>query len=222
MATAAQDSLAPGLAPKMFSRSQISCELDTYFGNVRHPHERKPPKSSRVEKSGSQVEASIARMPPIRLKHRLRQCDALEGADDVVRAFGGEETFVVAGAEIPVGAFVIFVAIKPPDAADHDDAAYPIVPKIADVMEAQVRPRVSAFEADVIVKDELRQSNGLLGRFDVHFAGAARMVSKRAEFPFHVDDTAIIRRQFSFRYLSHKRRRFDVDLEPGIAPCRED
>src|SRR5207244_12861825 len=125
-------------------------------------------------------------------------------------------------AENEVEAVVVVVATNPPDAAGHDDADHPIVPEIADVVEAQVRPRVSAFEADVIVKDELRQSNGLLGRFDDNFAGAARMVSKRAEFPFHVDDTAIIRRQFSFRYLSHKRRRFDVDLEPGIPTCRED
>src|ERR1700688_5067355 len=96
----------------------------------------------------------------------LRQGDALKGADNVVRAFGGEETFVVAGAEVPVRAFVIFVPIKAPDAADHDDAAHPIVPIIAEVVKTQVRPRVSAFEPSVIVKDELRQSDNFFRRFD--------------------------------------------------------
>src|SRR5205085_10546546 len=84
----------------------------------------------------------------------LRERDALKRADYIVGAFGGEETFVVARAEVPMRAFVIFVPEKSPDAADHDDAAHPVVPIIADVMEAQVRPRVSAFEAGVIVKNE--------------------------------------------------------------------
>src|SRR5216684_1844121 len=109
--------------------------------------------------------------------HSLGQRDALEGADDVVRTFGGEETFVIAGAEVPVRAFVIFVPIKSPDAADHDQTTDPVVPKIADVMETQVRPGVSAFEADVIVKDELGQPNNFLGDGHNFFAGSARMIS---------------------------------------------
>src|SRR5437588_7306377 len=87
-------------------------------------------------------------------KGQLRQRDTLEGADDVVRAFGGEEAFVVAGAEIPVGTFVIFVAIKSPDAVYDNETTDPVVPKIADVVKAQVCPCVGAFETNVIVKDE--------------------------------------------------------------------
>ena len=144
----------------------------------------------------------------------LRQRDALKGTDDVVGAFGGEEAFVVTGAEVPMGAFVIFVPIKSPDAADHDQTTDPVVPEIADVMKAQVRPRIRAFESDVIVKDELGQPDNFLGDGHGFFPGRAGVISERPQFPFHVDDTAVIRRQFGFRYLFHKRRRYDVDLEP--------
>src|SRR5438105_6510760 len=100
------------------------------------------------------------------IKSPLRQRDALERADDIVGAFGGEETFVVARAEVPMRAFVIFVPKKSPDTADHDDAAHPIVPIIADVMKTQVRPRVSAFETGVIVKDEFGKPDNFLARLD--------------------------------------------------------
>src|SRR5205085_1569636 len=143
------------------------------------------------------------------------------GANDVVRSFGGEETFVVAGAEIPMWTFVIFVAIKSPDAADDDQTTDPVVPEIADVMKAQVRPGVRAFETDVIVKNELGQPNGFLGNGRSFFSGRAGVISERSQLPFHVDDTAVIRRQFGFRYLFHKRRRYEVDLEQGLPPCRE-
>src|SRR5207302_5595951 len=119
-------------------------------------------------------------------------------------------------------AFVIFVPKKSPDTADHDDAAHPVVPIIAHVMKTQISSRVSAFETGVIVKDELGEADNFLARLDGDFAGAARMITERAQFPFHVDDTAVVRRQFGFRYLSHKRRRFDLNLEQGLPPCRED
>ena len=147
------------------------------------------------------------------LPSELRQGDALKRADDVVGAFGGEETFVVTGAEVPVRAFVIFVPEKSPDAADYNQATDPVVPEIADVMKAQVRAGVGAFEADVIVKDELGQPDGFLGDGRSFFAGGAGVISERAQFPFHVDDTAVIRREFGFRYLFHRRRRFNLDLE---------
>lgn len=86
----------------------------------------------------------------------LRQRDALERADYVVRAFFSEEAFVVTRAEVPVRAFVIFVPIKSPHTAHHDDAAHPIVPVIADILKAQICPRVGAFEPDVIIKDNFR------------------------------------------------------------------
>src|SRR6478735_3153873 len=72
----------------------------------------------------------------------LCQRNALERADDVVGAFFGEEAFVISGAEVPMRAFVIIVAKKPPDAADHNDAAHPVVPVIADVMKTQIRAGV--------------------------------------------------------------------------------
>src|SRR5438874_4985497 len=73
-------------------------------------------------------------------------------------------------------------------------------------------------ETDVIVEDELGQPNGFLGSGGSFFAGRAGVISERPQFPFHIDDTAVIRRQFGFRYLSHKRRRFEVDL--AIASAR--
>src|SRR6266850_3795963 len=79
----------------------------------------------------------------------LCQRDALERADDVVGTFLGEEAFVVAGAEVPMRTFVIIVAIKSPDAALHDDAAHPVVPIIADVVETQVGAGVRTFKSDV-------------------------------------------------------------------------
>src|SRR5207249_9664983 len=103
--------------------------------------------------------------------------------------------------------------LKSPDTADHDQTTDPVVPKIADVMEAQIRSGISAFEPDVIVEDELGQANSFLGSGRSFFAGRAGVISERPQFPFHVDDTAVIRRQFGFRCLSHKRRRFEVDLE---------
>ena len=78
------------------------------------------------------------------MNRRLRQRDALERADDVVRAFFSEEAFVVAGAEVPIRAFVIFVPIKSPHTAHHDHAAHPIVPEIADEMKTEVGSRVGA------------------------------------------------------------------------------
>jgi hypothetical protein len=137
----------------------------------------------------------------------LCQGDGLEGADDVVRTFCGEEAFVKTGTEVPVVTFVIFVAVKAPDAAHDDEATNPVVPEIADVIEAQVRARVGAFESNVIVNHNLRQPDNLFRRFHFHLAGGGSVVAERAEFPFRVDDAAVVRRQFSFRYLSHKLER---------------
>src|SRR4026208_1896215 len=101
----------------------------------------------------------------------LRQCDALERADDVVGAFFGEKAFVIAWAEVPVWALVIFVAIKSPHAALHNHAAHPVVPVIADEMETQVRPGVRTFKTDVIVKNHFGQPDDFPGRFNVDLAG---------------------------------------------------
>src|ERR1700756_4205223 len=86
----------------------------------------------------------------------LRQRDALQRADDVVRTFFGEEAFVVTRAEVPVRTLVIFVAIKPPYTAHHDDAAHPVVPVIAEVVETQIGAGIGTFEADVVVKYHFR------------------------------------------------------------------
>src|SRR6202035_4869905 len=69
----------------------------------------------------------------------LCQRDALKRANDVVWTFFGKKTFVIARAEIPVRSLVVVVTIKSPNAAHHDQATDTVVPKIADVMETQVR-----------------------------------------------------------------------------------
>src|SRR4029077_6597493 len=107
-----------------------------------------------------------------------RQRDRLKRADDVVGAFLGEEAFIETWTEIPVRAFVVFVAIKSPDAAHHDEATHPVVPKIANVMEAQVRTRVGAFESNVIVKHNLRQPDRLCSRRYLYFPGGGSMVAQ--------------------------------------------
>src|SRR5712671_1648062 len=137
----------------------------------------------------------------------LRQRDALERADDVVGAFLGEEAFVIAGAEVPVRAFVIIVAKKSPHTVYHDETTDAVVPIIADVMEAQVRARGGSAEAGVIVKDEFRQAYHLRHKRCGLFPGRRSVVAQRTKFPFHVDDAAVIRRQFSFGYSWHRRGR---------------
>ncbi len=83
----------------------------------------------------------------------------MEGADNVVGAGCGEEALVKTRTQIPVIALVIFVAIKTPNAADNNEATDAVVPKIAQIMEAQVGTGIGTFEADVIVNDDLRQPN---------------------------------------------------------------
>jgi hypothetical protein len=122
----------------------------------------------------------------------LRQRDALEGADDVVGTFFGEEAFVIAGAEVPVRTFVIIVAKKPPDAADHNDAAHPVVPVIADVMKTQIRAGVGTLKSDMVIKHQLRQPGNFLGWFKFDLAERRSGIAKRAEAPFHVDDAPVI------------------------------
>lgn len=116
---------------------------------------------------------------PLSAPVSLRQGDALKGTDDVIGPFGGEKAFIVTGAEVPVRSLVIFVPIKAPDATDHNDAAHPVVPEIADVMKAEVCPRVGAFETNVIVKHEFRQADDIIVRLDSYFAGSAGVVSER-------------------------------------------
>jgi len=96
-------------------------------------------------------------------------------------------------------AFVIIVAKKPPDAADHDDAAHPVVPVIPDVMETQIRAGVRTLKSDVIVKYQFRQPSNFLGRFRFDLASTGRTIAEWAEGPFHVDDAPVIGRQFNFR-----------------------
>src|SRR2546421_9637523 len=87
--------------------------------------------------------------------HASGQLDRLEGADDVVGTFVLKEALVEPGSEIPMIALIILVAIKPPDAAHDDEAADPIVPEIAEVMEAEVGPGKGTLKTDVVVDDHL-------------------------------------------------------------------
>jgi hypothetical protein len=139
----------------------------------------------------------------------LRQCDRLKGTDDVVRTLRGEEAFVISRAQIPVIALVIFVAIKSPDTAHDDERADPIVPKIADVMEAQIGSRIGAAEADVIVNDQLRKP-AQVARFWLFLARGRGMVAQGPKLPFCVDDAAVGGRKICFRYLSYKQREFGL------------
>src|SRR5713101_796361 len=148
------------------------------------------------------------RGPRLTRSFRLGQRNGLKRADDIVGAFGGKEAFVKAGAEVPVVSLIIFIAIKSPDAADDDERADAIVPEITDVIEAQVRARVRSLETGVIINHQLRQSDDLFARFHFDFAGGGGVIAQRAEFPFRVDDAAVVRRQFGFWYLSHKQRFF--------------
>ena len=136
----------------------------------------------------------------------LRQCNRLERADDVVRAGLGEEAFVETRSQIPVIALVILVAVKTPDAADHDERADAIVPEIAQVMKAQVGPGVGAFKADVVVNNQLRQAKISLDWLGVPGIGGVGVIAQWPDLPFGVDDRAIIWRQLRLWYLSHKRR----------------
>src|SRR5207248_7297364 len=124
----------------------------------------------------------------------LCQRNGLEGADDVVGAGFGEEAFVKTGAKVPVIALVIFVAIKTPDAADNNDATDAVVPKIAQIMEAEISASIGAFEADVIVNDDLRQPQIAFKRFavDAFGRGGAGVVTQRPHLPFGIDDAAVV------------------------------
>src|SRR5438094_2426380 len=138
---------------------------------------------------------------------QLRQRDCLKGADDVVGAFGGEEALVISRAEVPGRALVIFVAIKSPDAAEHDETTDSVVPEIADIMKTKVGTRICPAEPGMIVKHDLREADDFFGW--LHLPGGTGVITQRAECPFRVDNAAVGRRQFSFRYLFHRRvRRF--------------
>jgi len=104
-------------------------------------------------------------------------------------------------------ALVVFIAIKPPGAADNYERTDAIVPKIAEIVKAEVRSRICAFEPNVIVNDQLRQVKVPLDRC-ARLAGISRtgMVTERPNFPFRVDDRAIVWRQLGFWNVSHKHR----------------
>src|SRR5207253_5665808 len=111
-----------------------------------------------------------------------------------VRAGFGEEGFVKARAQVPVIALVVFVAIKTPDATDDNDATDAVVPEIAQIMEAEIGAGVGAFEAGVIVNDDLRQLQIYIERFavDVFWHGGAGVITQRPHFPLGIDDAAVV------------------------------
>jgi hypothetical protein len=119
------------------------------------------------------------------------QLDRLERADDVVRTFVLKKAFVEAGAEIPMVALVILIAIKSPDTADDDKTTDPIVPKIAEEMKTEVCPGKRSLKADVIIDDYLGQSSVLYGMQGAGVA-RARVITQRTALPFCVNDTAIV------------------------------
>src|SRR6266487_1040027 len=151
---------------------------------------------------------------------RLRQRDALEGTDDVVGTFFGKETFVIAGAKIPIRSLVVVVTIKSPDPVHDNETADPIVPVVTHEMETQVRACEGPLETNMIVKHEFRQPYHLCHERYRLFPGRRRVITQWAELPFHVDEAAVIRRQFSFGYLSHKQQVFSFYLNRSKPRCR--
>lgn len=95
-------------------------------------------------------------------------------------------------------AFVIIIAIKSPHTAHDDDAAHSVVPIVANIMKTEVGACIRTFEADMVVKDQFRQTGDILSGFYVDLAQCRRAIAQGAEVPFHVDDAPVIGRQFNF------------------------
>src|SRR4051812_27167745 len=94
---------------------------------------------------------------------KLSQFDRLEGADDVVRTLVLEEALVESRTQVPMVALVIFVPIKSPDAADDDERADAIVPKIAQKMKAKIGAAGGPFESNVVEDHKLRHGGVVRG-----------------------------------------------------------
>ena len=90
-----------------------------------------------------------------------------------------------------MGAFVIFVVIKSPHSADDNDRADPVVPKLANVVEAQVGARISAAETGMVVNDDFRQTDDFALRRKLFLANGRGVIAERAELPFRVDHAAV-------------------------------
>ena len=71
-----------------------------------------------------------------------------------------------------------------------------VVPKIAEVMEAEIGSGVGAFEPDVIVNNNLRHPHSSLSGSAWTFWGGAGVITQRPRFPFGIDDTAVVGRKF--------------------------
>ena len=75
-----------------------------------------------------------------------------------------------------------------------------IVPKIAQIMEGEIGPGISAAKPGVIINDNLGHARRRFDNLRLLFARGASVIAERAKIPFRVDDSAVIRRQFGFRY----------------------
>src|SRR5436190_3696900 len=104
-------------------------------------------------------------------------------------------------------ALVIFVAIKAPHAAHDDEGADSVVPKIAEKMETEVGTAGGAFKSDVVENHQFRHRRIMHRRVGLPELRGAGMITQRANFPFRVDDTAILWRQLGLGYF-HKRISF--------------
>lgn len=124
----------------------------------------------------------------------LRQRNALKRADHVVGTFLGKKAFVVARAEVPVIALIIFVPIKPPDAAHYNQTTDPIVPVIADVVKTQICSGIRALETGMIVNHYFRQPDWFPAWLAWPFGGGAGVIAERAKFPFRINHAAIVGR----------------------------
>src|SRR5262245_62000 len=73
-------------------------------------------------------------------------------------------------------------------------------------MEAQIGTGVGTLKTNVIINDQLGEAEISLHRLNGLLAGGDGVITQGADVPFRVDDRAIIWRQLSLGYLSHKRR----------------
>ena len=110
-----------------------------------------------------------------------------------------EEALVKTGAQIPVVALVVFVPIKPPDAAYDDERTDPVIPEIAQVVETKIRARRSSLKANMVENDNFGQRSFVDPMWVADLAGTG-VVTQRVDFPLRIDDTTIFWRQLSFGY----------------------
>ena len=91
-------------------------------------------------------------------------------------------------------------------------------------MEAEISAGVGAFEADVVVDNDLGHPHMSFERFsvDVFWRGGACVITQRPYFPFRVDDAAVVRRKFGLGYLFSHKQRISLNSTKGMFAVEQD